>query len=130
RGWAHAMAIQYGLFTLLMFGLLLTTFPRWLDGPTVPPWRYLPETGSVLLGYVLANAGYLALPGLVKASYLVMLLGYAAGVVNPAGVLRRPENPTRHGWSCLLAFGVGTLGLRCSRQCSWASCRPRGAGFR
>jgi uncharacterized protein involved in response to NO len=28
-GWAHAMLIQYGLFPL-MFGFLLTVFPRWL----------------------------------------------------------------------------------------------------
>lgn len=110
-GWAHAMAIQYGLFPLFMFGFLMTTFPRWMDGPTVPPWRYLPVAGSVLLGYVLANAGYLALPGLVKAGYLLMLLGYVVGVVTLAGVLRRAENRNRHGWSCLLAFGVGTLGL-------------------
>ena len=28
--YGHGMLIQYGLFPLLMFGFLMTTFPRWL----------------------------------------------------------------------------------------------------
>lgn len=110
-GWAHAMAIQYGLFPLFMFGFLMTTFPRWMDGPTVPPLRYLPVAGCVLGGYVLANVGYLGLPGLSKAGFVLMLAGYLVGVSTLAGVLARAENRNKHGWSALAAFCVGTLGL-------------------
>ena len=38
-GWAHAMLTQYGMFPMFMFGFLLTTFPRWLNRPSVPPTR-------------------------------------------------------------------------------------------
>ncbi len=110
-GWAHAMAIQYGLFPLFMFGFLMTTFPRWMDGPVVPPRRYLPVAGGVLAGYVLANVGYLGLPSLMTLGYVLMLAGYLIGVATLAGVLARAENRNKHGWSCLAAFTVGTLGL-------------------
>ncbi|HET6587109.1 MAG TPA: NnrS family protein [Oleiagrimonas sp.] len=110
-GWAHAMAIQYGLFPLFMFGFLMTTFPRWMDGPSVPPVRYLPVAGGVLLGYVLANVGYLGMPWLMKAGYVVMLIGYLIGVTTLAGVLRKAQDRNRHGWSALAAFCAGTLGL-------------------
>ncbi len=110
-GWAHAMAIQYGLFPLFMFGFLMTTFPRWMDGPQVPPWRYLPVAGGVLAGYILANVGYLAMPWLMRVGYVVMLAGYLVGVATLAGVLLHSQKRNKHGWSALAAFSVGTLGL-------------------
>jgi len=109
--WGHAMLIQYGLFPLFMFGFLMTTFPRWMDGPPVPPRRYLPVAGGVLGGYVLGTLGLLGLPLLLKLGLVVMLGGYLAGVGTLAGVLAKAADRNRHGWSCLAAFGVGTLGL-------------------
>lgn len=109
--WAHAMLIQYGLFPLFMFGFLMTTFPRWMDGPTVPFVRYLPVAGGVLGGYVLAHVGLLGLPLLLKAGMVLMLAGYLVGVATLAGVMRRAGARNRHGWSCLVAFTSGTVGL-------------------
>ncbi|HET6632873.1 MAG TPA: NnrS family protein [Rhodanobacteraceae bacterium] len=109
--WGHAMLIQYGLFPLFMFGFLMTTFPRWMDGPVVPPRRYLPVAGGVLGGYVLATIGLLGLPLLLKIGLLAMLAGYLIGVTTLAGVLRRASKRNKHGWSCLAAFACGTLGL-------------------
>jgi uncharacterized protein involved in response to NO len=110
-GIGHGMIIQFGLFPLFMFGFLMTTFPRWMNGPTVPPRRYLPVAGGVLAGYVLANIGLLGLPGLLKAGFALMLLGYLVGVTTLAQVLVRSANRNQHGWSCLAAFSVGTLAL-------------------
>src|SRR5690606_10205778 len=76
-GWAHAVLIQYGLFPPFMFGFLLTTFPRWTNGPAVRWERYIPVAGGVLGGYVLAHLGLLGLPVLLKAGLMVMLGGYA-----------------------------------------------------
>ncbi len=109
--WGHAMLIQYGLFPLFMFGFLMTTFPRWMNGPTVPPVRYLPVAGGVLGGYVLANIGLLGLPWLLKLGMGLMLVGYVIGVVTLGGVLRVATERNRHGWSCFAAFCCGTLGL-------------------
>ncbi|MCP4514393.1 MAG: NnrS family protein, partial [Delftia sp.] len=86
--WGHAMLIQYGLFPLFMFGFLMTTFPRWMNGPAVPPVRYLPVAGGVLGGYVLANIGLLGLPWLLKLGMGLMLVGYVIGVATLGGVLR------------------------------------------
>jgi uncharacterized protein involved in response to NO len=109
--WGHAMLIQYGLFPLFMFGFLMTTFPRWMNGPTVPPARYLPVAGGVLGGYVLANIGLLGLPWLLKLGMGLMLVGYVIGVTTLGGVLRAATERNKHGWSCFAAFCCGTLGL-------------------
>lgn len=110
-GWGHAMLIQYGMFPPFMFGFLLTTFPRWTNGPIVPPSRYIPVAGGVLGGYVLAHLGLLGMPALLKLSVIVMLSGYVAGLAALAGVLRKAANRNGHAWSSLAAFGMGTLGL-------------------
>ena len=107
----HAVLIQYGLFPLFMFGFLMTTFPRWMNGPQVPPRRYLPVAGGVLGGYVLGTLGLLGQPLLLKLGLLLVLAGYVVGVATLAGVLRAAADRNRHGWSCLAALCVGTLGL-------------------
>ncbi|MDN5923836.1 MAG: NnrS family protein [Xanthomonadales bacterium] len=109
--WGHAMGIQYGLFPLFMFGFLMTTFPRWMQGPQVPASRYLLVAGSVLGGYVLVNIGLLGLPWLLQAGFVLMLIGYVVGVSTLAGVLRAAKARNQHGWSALAAFCLGTLGL-------------------
>ncbi|HET8898871.1 MAG TPA: NnrS family protein [Rhodanobacteraceae bacterium] len=107
----HAMLIQYGLFPLFMFGFLMTTFPRWMAGPMVKPWRYVAVAGSLLLGYVLANLGLLHQPVLLKAGFTLMLVGYLVGVATLAWVLANAQARNQHGWSALAAFTVGAIGL-------------------
>ena len=120
RGWpqptipprfGHAMLIQYGLFPLFMFGFLMTTFPRWMNGPLVPRSRYVAVAVLMLAGYVVANIGLLGKPMLLRAGFLLLLGGYVTGVVTLAGVLQRATDRNRHGWSALAAFGFGTLGV-------------------
>ncbi len=109
--WGHAMGIQYGLFPLFMFGFLMTTFPRWMSGPAVPPGRYVSVAVGVLGGYVLVNLGLLGLPSVLKTGLVLMLGGYVVGVASLASVLRAASARNQHGWSCLTAFCLGTLGL-------------------
>ncbi|TAL74307.1 MAG: NnrS family protein [Rhodanobacter sp.] len=109
--WGHAMLIQYGLFPLFMFGFLMTTFPRWMNGPTVPARRYLPVAGGVLGGYIVGTIGLLDMPTVLKIGVAMMLAGYLIGVSTLAGVLRASADRNKHGWSTLAAFCVGTLGL-------------------
>ncbi|OOG38538.1 MULTISPECIES: NnrS family protein [unclassified Rhodanobacter] len=110
-GWAHAMLIQYGLFPLFIFGFLLTVFPRWLNRPALPRGRYVPVAGCVFGGYVLANVGLLDLPWLLKLGFIVMLAGYVIGFWTLATVLHASGERDNHARSCLLAVGLGTLGL-------------------
>lgn len=111
--WGHAVLIQYGLFPLFMFGFLMTTFPRWMNGPLVPPTRFLPVAGGVLGGYILGNLGLLGMPALLKIGLVVMLAAYVLGVSTLAGVMRHCVDRNKHGWSTLAAFCVGTFGLAC-----------------
>ena len=110
-GWAHAMLLQYGMFPLFMFGFLLTVFPRWLNQPALPRARYVPVAGAVFGGYVLANLGLLNLPWLLKGGFLLMLAGYLSGLYTLAQVFRASRERNDHARSCLLALGLGTLGL-------------------
>ena len=110
--YGHGMLIQYGLFPLFMFGFLLTTFPRWLDRPSLPAKRYLPVAGCIFGGYVLANVGLLHLPWLLKLGFALILVGYAVGVWTLAGVLRASLAERRgHARSALIALSLGMLGL-------------------
>jgi uncharacterized protein involved in response to NO len=110
-GWAHAMLLQYGMFPLFMFGFLLTVFPRWLSQPALPRARYVPVAGAVFGGYVLANLGLLDLPWLLKGGFLLMLAGYVIGLYTLAQMFRASRERNDHARSCLLALGLGTLGL-------------------
>ena len=110
-GWAHAMVIQYGLFPLFMFGFLLTVFPRWMNLPALSRRHYVPVAASVFGGYVLANVGLLGMPWLVKAGFIVMLVGYLIGTTILGRVLRAASNRIDHAKSCLLALGLGCVGL-------------------
>lgn len=110
-GWAHAMLIQYGLFPLFIFGFLLTVFPRWLHQPALPRARYVPVAGSIFGGYVLASVGLLDLPWLLKLGFFVMLTGYLIGFGTLATLLRASDDRNDHAYSCLLALGLGMLGL-------------------
>ena len=110
-GWGHAMLMQYGLFPPFMFGFLLTVFPRWLDRPALPKSRYLPVAGAVFGGYVLANIGLLAMPHLLLAGLLLMLLGYVVGAWILGSVLLASSKSVDHARSCWLAVMVGVLGM-------------------
>ena len=110
-GWAHAMLLQYGMFPLFIFGFLLTVFPRWLSQPALSRARYVPVAGAVFGGYVLANVGLLDLPWLLKGGFILMLAGYLSGLYTLAQVFRASRERNDHARSCLLALGLGTLGL-------------------
>jgi uncharacterized protein involved in response to NO len=110
-GWAHAVLTQYGMLPMFMFGFLLTTFPRWLNRPSIRPRRYVAVAGAVFAGYLFAHAGLLDQPWLLRTGIALMLAGYLTGVATLAGVLRAAEQRNAHAWSCLAALCLGVIGL-------------------
>ena len=110
-GWAHAMLTQYGMLPMFMFGFLLTTFPRWLDRPSIRPFRYVAVAGSVLAGYLLSHVGLLGHPWALRAGVALMLAGYLVGVATLGAVLHAAQRRDQHAWSSLAALCLGGLGL-------------------
>lgn len=110
-GWAHAMLIQYGMLPMFMFGFLLTVFPRWMRQPAIPPARYVPVGIGVLGGYLLAHVGLLGYRPVLVAGFVLMILGYAAGLQALGVVLHRfrwKDNWAISTWS---ALALGLVGL-------------------
>ena len=50
--WVHAFLMLYGLFPFFIFGFLLTVYPRWMGGPTVPASRYVAAFGFLAAGMI------------------------------------------------------------------------------
>lgn len=78
--WAHAFLMLYGLFLFFIFGFLMTTYPRWMNGPPVHRREYAGTFFLMAGGMVLFYLGLFtvrALAGLGVASYLA---GWALGI--------------------------------------------------
>lgn len=81
---AHAFLMLYGFFPFLIFGFLMTTYPRWMNGEEVGRQFYIP--GFLLLGcgFLMFYAGLLW----IAAMWLSALLVLAGWGVSLAGLLR------------------------------------------
>jgi uncharacterized protein involved in response to NO len=110
-GWLHAALTQYGMLPPFIFGFLLTVFPRWLGQPALPRRRYAGVFGGVLGGYLIAHAGVLLSPVLLRAGFVLMLGGWLLGLYSLLQVLRRHGRWDLHAVSCAAALCVGAAGL-------------------
>ncbi|HEY5719165.1 MAG TPA: NnrS family protein, partial [Gammaproteobacteria bacterium] len=75
----HAFQMLFGVFPFFLFGFLMTTYPRWMDGPPVPRGHvlaaFLPMALGVLLAYLAPWAGRAAW----ALGALLLLAGFVAG---------------------------------------------------
>ena len=100
-GAAHAYLMVFGLFPFIIFGFVMSTFPRWMNGKEIPAQHYvtafaLPQQYNH--GLYLATA--LRLAGLF----------HPLGVALPAGLLARAR-----GWEAWLAgSGIYQICAQCS----------------
>lgn len=116
---AHAFLMLFGIFPFLMFGFLMTVYPRWMNGAPVERRFYVPA-------FLLMAAGMLAFyPGLVwkhllALSALLYLSGWGLGLAALLRVYFRTQHPDkRHariiagmltiGGSMVAAWFVGEL---------------------
>lgn len=110
-GWAHAMLTQYGMLPMFMFGFLLTVFPRWMGEPPIAVARYVPVGVGVLGGYLLVHVGLLGFKPLLVTGFILMVLGYLAGLHALGGVLWRNRLRDRWAISTWSALVLGAIGL-------------------
>ena len=74
--WAHAFLMIYGLFPFFMFGFLMTTYPRWMNGTPVPRRSYAAAFAWLATGTVLFYAGLFAAKTLLAVAVAVLLVGW------------------------------------------------------
>ncbi len=110
-GWAHAMLTQYGMLPMFMFGFLLTVFPRWMGQPPIAVARYVPVGIGVLGGYLLVHLGLLGSKTMLVSGFVLMIIGYLAGLHALGGVLWRHQGRDHWALSTWSALALGAAGL-------------------
>lgn len=112
--WAHAFLMIYAVLPFFIFGFLLTTLPRWLEGSAIPPHRHL--TAFVLLasGVVLFYAGLFFSKTALTAGVTLLLAGWGAALRALLIVYRNAQAVNkRSAGFILIALAAGWLGLLC-----------------
>src|SRR3989338_7315760 len=119
-GAAHAYLMIYGLFPFFIFGFLMTTYPRWMNGREIPSQRYVPAFVLLMLREAGFYAGLLACRTALFGAVLLALVGWGAALYALLRVLLDPRNPDkRHpqiifialsmGWCSLAAYAIWLL---------------------
>ncbi len=111
---AHGFLMIYGLFPFFIFGFLMTTYPRWMNGPFVPAGRYVPVFVLLTAGILLYYGGLYVSDALMIAGVATWLAGFIAGYVTLVAVYRAARPRERLHESLLNGLlGLGALGALC-----------------
>ena len=108
----HGYLMIYGLFPFFIFGFLMTTYPRWMNGREIPARRYVPAFVLLILG---AAGFYAGLWGgrkalLVAAS--LTLAGWGMALYALVRVLLDTQHQDkRHPQAISIALGMGWCSL-------------------
>jgi len=111
--WAHAFLMLYGLFPFFIFGFLLTVYPRWMGGPTVPASRYVAAFGFLAAGMILFYAGLFTSRIVLAAALALQLAGWGATLHALLAVFLQSPKRGPHERLLNLALAAGTLGIVC-----------------
>lgn len=117
---AHAFLMLYGFFPFLIFGFLMTTYPRWMNGEEVDRRYYVPAFVLMFSGMLAFYAG-LAWGGALALSALLFLGGWGIALAGLLRVYLRAQHPDkRHaritsimlaiGWLLAAGWFIGQLG--------------------
>jgi uncharacterized protein involved in response to NO len=119
---AHAFMMIYGFFPLFIFGFLMTTYPRWMNGEEVKRRHYVAAFLLLITGIMLFYIGLIVGKPLLMLALVVYLIGWAVGLYALLGVYVRAKNPDkRHaaitsvvlvvGWLLIAAFASNEVHL-------------------
>lgn len=111
--WAHGYLMLYGLFPYFIFGFLMTTYPRWMNGPLVKRPRYIAAFLCMAGGSVLVYAGLFTHAAPLGLGVLLHAGGWGIGLSELYRVFRAAGNPMktheRYLNVYLLLGGLGML---------------------
>lgn len=112
-GWMHGVLMQYATLPPFVLGFLLTVFPRWMNGQSVPRRVYAAVFGLTLAGAALVLVAACGWPQALPAGLAAMLLGWLLALAVLGNRLHRHRYSdawARSAW-CALAFGCIGLGM-------------------
>jgi uncharacterized protein involved in response to NO len=111
----HSFLMIYGFFPFFIFGFLMTTFPRWMNGEEVERKIYLPAFLLLFTGILLYYIALFTSEALVTMAQILYLFGWAVGVYALFRVYWRSKHPDkRHATITAVVLLMGWLLLACS----------------
>lgn len=111
-GAAHAYLMIYGLFPFFMFGFLMTTYPRWMNGKEIPAQRYVPAFVLLMLGAITSYVGLFIGNNILPAAISITLLGWGVALYALLRVLLdSPPSGKRNPQIIFVALSLGWCGL-------------------
>ncbi len=109
---AHGYLMLYGLFPYFIFGFLMTTYPRWMNGPLVEPSRYIPAFLCMVTGSLLVYAGLFTHATLLGLGVVIHACGWGIGIVELYRVFRAAASATKtHERFLNVYLLIGGLGM-------------------
>lgn len=108
----HGYLMIYGLFPFFIFGFLMTTYPRWMNGKEIPARRYVPAFVLLMLGAAGFYAGLLGGRPVLIAAAFAALAGWGVALYALLRVLLDTRHPDkRHPQIIFIALSMGWCGL-------------------
>ncbi len=109
---AHAYLMIYGLFPFFIFGFLMTTYPRWMNGREIPARRYVPAFLLLMLGAAGFYAGLLGSRPVLIAAAIAALAGWGVALYALLRVLLDTQHQDkRHPQIIFIALCMGWCSL-------------------
>ncbi|MBZ4201316.1 MAG: NnrS family protein [Methylotenera sp.] len=107
---AHAFLMIYGFFPFFIFGFLMTTFPRWMNGEEVERKAYLAAFLFLASGSIMFYVGLFLSLIILRIAYLLFLTGWGLGLYALLRVYLRAKHPDkRHATITSVVLGFGWL---------------------
>lgn len=112
--WVHMFLMPYALFPFFMFGFLMTTYPRWMNGTEIPRHRYATAFTLLAMGVLLYYYGLFFSKTLLTVGVALLLAGWGAALRALMIVYRAaPATDKRTETVLNFALSAGWIGLLC-----------------
>lgn len=106
----HFYLLIFSTFPLFMFGFLMTTYPRWMNGLQVSKELYLATAGTLGLGIILGYLGLFLGSDLFQIAIALNVMGWLTGLYALIEVYFTAERPdTTHALITSVVLFIGLM---------------------
>ena len=110
--WGHAILMIYGFPIFFIFGFLMTTYPRWMNGPLIPYHRYVLAFFLLISAILMIYIGLLTNKIILITGMIFLLIGWSIAFYALLAVYWQAPARDKHYESVLnLALLAGWLGV-------------------